>query len=329
MEILLLNSEEVRNALPMQIAVDAMKAAFAQLSAKEATVPLRNRIDIDEYQGLALFMPALMHKTHDLALKIVTVFPGNVEIGLNTINAIVIVLDPKTGRAQAIMEGGALTAIRTGAASGAATDLLARTDASSVAIFGSGVQARTQLEAVCTVRDIKEVWLYSIDESGAERFIEEMTGKSPIPKKILMAKDPHEAVLNADIICTATTSATPVFDGHDLRPGMHINAVGSFKPTLREVDDETLLRSYIVVDTIEGAPEETGDLYIPLKQGIIDMGRINVELGEIVLGKKPGRTNNEQITYFKSTGVAVQDAVAANIALELAREKGLGITINL
>ena len=329
MEILVLNAEEVRKALPMKTAIEGMKDAFAQLSANEATVPLRNRIDVDDYQGLALFMPAYMHKTHDLAMKIVTVYPENVNIGLKTINAIVIVLDPKTGQAIAIMEGGALTAIRTGAASGAATDLLARTDASRVAIFGSGVQARTQLEAVCTVRNIKEVWLYSIDRPGAEKFIEEMTGKSPIPEPIHMAKDSHEAVANVDIICTATTSAIPVFDGHDLRPGMHINAVGSFKPTLREVDDETLLRSYIVVDTIEGAPEETGDLFIPLQQGVISMDRVNVELGEIVLGKKPGRTSDDQITYFKSTGIAVQDAVAANIAMTRAREQGLGIKIQL
>jgi len=329
MEILVLNSDEVRKALPMKTAVEAMKDAFAQFSAKEVTVPLRNRIDVDDYQGLALFMPAFMHNTHDLAIKIVTVFPGNVVIGLNTINAIVIVLDPKTGRAVAIMEGGALTAIRTGAASGAATDLLARSDASRVAIFGSGVQARTQLEAVCTVRDISEVWLYGIDQLSVENFIDEMAGKTPIPEKIRKAKDPHEAVMNADIICTATTSETPVFDGHDLKPGMHINAVGSFKPTLREVDDETLLRSYIVVDTIEGAPEETGDLYIPLKKGVISMDRVNVELGDIVLGKKPGRTSNDQITYFKSTGVAVQDVVAANIAMAKAKQEGFGTKVQL
>lgn len=329
MEILVLNAEEVRRSLPMKTAIEGMKSAFAQLSAKEATVPLRNRIDIDEYQGLALFMPAMMHKSQDMAIKIITIYPGNVNFGLKTAHAIVIVLDPKTGRTVAILEGGSLTAIRTGAASGAATDLLARSDSRRVALFGSGVQARTQLEAVCTVRNIEEVWLYSIDRPGAEKFIAEMAGKTPIPNRIHLAKDSHEAVAHADIICTATTSATPVFDGHDLRQGMHINAIGSYKPNLREVDAETLKRSYIVVDTIEGAPEETGDLFIPLHDGEIGKECINVELGEIVLGNKPGRTSDDQITYFKSTGIAVQDVVAANLAMANAREMGLGQIIDL
>ena len=328
-DILILNAEEVRQALPMREAITGTKEAYRQLSAGKAKVPLRSHLDVSAHAGVSLVMPAYLAESDDLAVKIVSVYPENVKRGQPVINAVVIVLDATNGRPVALLEGGALTAIRTGAASGAATDLLARMDAEVVAIFGSGVQARTQLEAVCTVRSISSVRVYSLDRDQAEEFAESMAGRGPIPDFIEVVESPAEALAGAEIICTATTSNKPVFDGQDLEPGAHINAIGAFTPQMQEVDVQTIRRSLVFVDSRDAVMEEAGDLLIPLANGEIDESHIYAELGEIVNGQKPGRTNSAQITYFKSVGVAVQDAVAGRIALQNARTGNLGLMVSL
>ena len=329
MEIRVLTAKDIRKALPMASAIVAMKEAYAQLSNGQASIPLRSHIDVTQHDGIAFFMPALLHDTQDMAVKIVSVFPRNLEKGLATINAIVIALNPETGQPIAVMEGASLTAIRTGAASGAATDLLARANASSVAIFGSGVQARTQLEAVCTVRPIEQVSVFSLDEPGVKAFVDEMAGRGPIPKQITIEEKPSAAIAEADVICTATTSSSPVFDGKELKPGTHINAVGSFTPDMQEIDAETVKKALVIVDSREAALAEAGDLIIPIEQGEINAEWIHAELGEIVAGRKPGRTGAEQITLFKSVGIAAQDAIAASRALAGASEAGIGELIYL
>ncbi|MFV1857837.1 MAG: ornithine cyclodeaminase family protein [Anaerolineales bacterium] len=329
MQIRILTKEDVRLALPMREAIEAMKEAYRQLSAGMASVPLRTRIEVTDREGVALFMPALLHTTGDLAVKIVSVFPKNVQRELPTIHAVVVAIDPDTGRPLALIEGGSLTAIRTGAASGAATDLLARSGARRVAIFGSGVQARTQLEAVCAVRDIEEACVYSIDTEGARAFAEEMAGVGPIPPQINVAGKPIEALAMADVICTATTSSTPVFSGRDLRAGTHINAVGAYTPEMQELDEHAVAQSYVVVDSREAVLAEAGDLMIPIQKGLIREDHIRAELGEIVSGDAQGRSTEDQITLFKSVGVAVQDAAAAGLALRRAEELGLGQVVEL
>jgi alanine dehydrogenase len=329
MEIRVLNASDVRQALPMRSAIDAMKEAFAQLSTGKATVPIRSHVEVEQHEGITLFMPAFLHDSQDLAIKIVSVFPRNLKRGLSTINALVVAIDTETGIPTAVIEGASLTAIRTGATSGAATDLLARTDSSLVAIFGSGVQARTQLEAVCTVRQIQEVRVYSLDETEARAYAEELGGFGPIPEKIQITKSPGEAIVEADIICTATTSSTPVFDGKELKSGVHINAVGSFTPEMRELDVETVKKSLVVVDSREAALIEAGDLIVPIKSGEITSEWIHAELGELVTGAKPGRSDPHQITLFKSVGIAVQDAISAGQALTRAEKSGLGEIIRL
>jgi ornithine cyclodeaminase/alanine dehydrogenase-like protein (mu-crystallin family) len=329
MEVRILSAEDVRQALPMSIAVEAMKEAYVQLSREQVSMPLRSRIDVTQHNGLTLFMPALLHDTQDMAIKIVSVFPDNIENNIATINAIVVALDAKTGIPMAIIEGASLTAIRTGAASGAATDLLARRDSKTLAIFGSGVQARTQLEAVCTVRSIEQVWVFSLDKPGAREFVDEMTGRGPIPDRITIVESPTAAIAEADVICTATTSSTPVFNGKELKSGTHINAVGSFTPEMQELDAETVKKSRVVVDAIDAALDEAGDLIIPINQGLITPDWIHAELGDIVTGEKPGRTSSDQITLFKSVGLAVQDAISAGRALSRAIEASLGQIISL
>jgi len=328
MKLRLLSATDVVQALPMAEAIEGMKGAYAQLSTGQATMPLRSRIDVPG-KGSSLVMPAYLAENGALAVKVVSVFPQNTAVEMPIIHALVLVVDSTTGRPQALLEGGTLTAIRTGAASGAATDLLARPDATSVLIFGSGVQARTQLEAVCTVREIKKVHIVSLDRQQAEEFAAEMAGKGPIPTAISVAEHVDMVVAEADIICTATTSSTPVFDGRLIKPGTHINGVGSFTPEMQEVDLVTVQRALVVVDSRTAVLAEAGDLIIPLENGDINEDHIFAELGEVVSGYLPGRESQDQITFFKSVGVAVQDAAAASITLKNALNQDLGTTISL
>jgi ornithine cyclodeaminase len=313
----------------MAAAIEGMKAAFSQYSTRQADVPLRSRIHVRKQSGVALFMPAYLNQSDDLAIKVVTLFPNNLKQNEPMIYATVLVMDPETGRPLALLEGSSLTAIRTGAGSGAATDLLARPDAKTAAIIGSGVQARTQLEAVCTVRDIQTVYVYSPNQEHARTFIEEMAGQGPIPADIRLAASADEAVETADIICTATTAFEPVFNGRKLRPGSHINAVGSYTPDMQEVDIITIQESLVVVDSRESVLAEAGDILVPLQSRAITENHIYAELGEIAAGMIDGRTGPEQITYFKSVGLAVQDAAAARIALDNAQKMNLGTVVNL
>lgn len=329
MNIRVLTAEDVRAALPMPAAIEAMKLAYGRLSADQAQVPLRSRLESPEVGGVALVMPARLDGSGEMAVKLVSVFPQNPEQNLPTIHALVVVLDAHTGRPLALLEGAELTALRTGAGSGAATDTLARPDASSAAIFGSGAQARTQLEAVCAVRKIKTAFVYSPTEEHARAFAAEMAGKGSIPEPIHVADSPEQAVREAEIICTATTSHTPVFPGELLRAGAHVNAVGSFTPEMEEVDLTTLQRARVFVDSQAAALEEAGDLLGPIRRGEYKQQDIAGEIGEVMNGDLPGRTAPEQITYFKSVGVAVQDAAAAARALTGAQREGLGQLVEL
>lgn len=324
--MLILTAQEVRKALPMQDAIEAMKGAYAALSDGRAEVPLRTRVAVPPHEGLTLIMPAFVQAagSEALGIKAVSLFPRNTARGLAYIQAAVLMLEPDSGRAVALIEGSSLTAIRTGAASGAAIDLLARRDAEVAAIMGAGTQARTQLEAACNVRSIKRVLIYDPEHSKANRFAAEMSGRGPIPDEIRVAASPMEAIQQADIICTATTSLTPVFEDAAVKPGTHISAVGSYTPEMQEVPAETIARARVVVDSRAACLEEAGDLIQPIRAGLFNASHIHAELGEIVLGRKAGRDSAGQITYFKSVGIAVQDVAAAQVALENARRLGLG-----
>jgi ornithine cyclodeaminase/alanine dehydrogenase-like protein (mu-crystallin family) len=226
--MLILTGDNVRKALPMKEAIEAMKEAYASLSNGTAVVPLRTRLPIPGSGALSLFMPAFVNSQNGnaLAIKVVSLFPNNPARGLAYIQAAVLVFDPETGQAIALLEGSSLTAIRTGAASGAAIDLLAREDSTFVAIFGAGVQGRTQLEAACSARKIETAFIYDGNPNKANSFAAELKGKGSITQDIRIASSAKEAIENADIICTATTSTQPVFDDKDVNAGTHISAVG-------------------------------------------------------------------------------------------------------
>jgi len=324
--MLILNAKEVRQALPMKAAIEGMKSAYASLSSNRAEVPLRSRLNIPPQNASALFMPAFVQGDDEfaLAVKVVTLFPSNPSHDLPFIHAGVLVMDPNNGQMLALLEGGTLTAIRTGAGAGAATDILSRPESKIAAIFGAGTQARTQLEAVCNVREIEKVWVYDPSPGKVEALITELSGKAPIPEHILAAQTTEEAAHEADIICTATTSHQPVFNHIDLKPGVHINGIGSYLPDMQEVPADTVSAARVVVDSRDACLAEAGDLIQPIQAGIFSEAHIYGELGEIVLGKIPGRTDVQQITFFKSVGIAVQDAVAAQIALKNAQANDLG-----
>lgn len=325
--MLVLSKQDIQTALPMKDAVEAMKGAFKQLYLGKAMVPARIHIDVPEHNGTTLFMPGYLNENKNMAVKIVSVFADNPEKNLPVINAIVVVIDAETGIAQAILDGTYLTAIRTGAAAGAATDFLAREDASRAAIFGAGPQGRSQLEAMCAVRPIRQAWIFDMNKETSQAFAGEMAQRTAV--SIHVARNPSEAVANADIICTATNSACPVFDDRDIRPGTHINAVGVYKPHMQEVPADTVKRARIVVDSRQACMEEAGDLLVPIKAGVIAQEHIYAELGEIAAGMKPGRASEQEITLFKSVGIAVQDVAAASAVLTKAESLNLGSRIEL
>jgi ornithine cyclodeaminase len=316
----------------MREAIEAMKGAFAALSAGRALVPHRTSLAIPRHAGISLVMSAYVDgetlADEALALKVVSLFDGNRLRGLARIQAAVLVLEPDTGRIAALLEGATLTAIRTAAASGAATDLLARPESKTLAVLGAGVQARAHIEAVCAIRPIESVRVFSPSPDRVVSLVHEVTARMDFRARFIAAASATEALNGADIVCTTTTSATPVFAAADIQPGMHINAVGSYKPEAAEVPPETVGRSRVVVDSRDAAWVEAGDLIQPLRAGLIGKDHIHAELGEIVLGLRPGRTNTQEITFFKSVGIAVQDAFAARVAVANARRLGLGQEID-
>lgn len=323
--MLYLSADDVRRALPMSEAIAAARDAFTQLSSGQVALPPRQRIEATGEQGAALVMTCHSSAQRLFGLKFITLFGQNRQRGLPLIHALVLLADGATGEPLALMEGAMLTAIRTGAASGLATELLARPDATVAAIFGAGIQARTQLEAVCAVRPIRRALVFDPDRSAAGQFAAAMAAQ--LGRDVRPASTPRDALQDADVVCAATTSPVPVFDDSDLKPGTHINAVGSYRPDVSEIPAATVCRARVVVDHRESALEEAGDLLLPLAQGLIEKSHFQTELGEVALGRVPGRWDPAGISLFKSVGVAIQDLCSAARVLENARRLALGVPL--
>ena len=318
MKLRVLTAADVRAALPMPEAIEAMRSAFGQLSAGKTEAPLRTSLSTPG--GVSLFMPAYMRESGDMVVKVVSVYEGNAEQGLPVVPAIVLVLDSGTGLATALMDAASLTALRTGAAGGLAAELLAREDAEIVVLFGAGVQARSQIEAALAVRPIRRVYIKSRTRPRAEELAAYLGTRLKVPEVEVV--DEPSIVREADIVIAATTSSTPVFDGADLQPGTHVTGVGSFTPSMQEVDATTVQRARVVVDSRAACLAEAGDI-------ILAGGKIDCEIGEIVNGDRPPRQNDHEITFFKSVGVAAQDAVAASAVLAEAETSNLGRVVEL
>jgi len=326
----ILTRADVHHAISMATAISAVRHAFAELSAGRAIVPQRLVVPLEKNSGTNLFMPGYLPATDALAVKVVSVRDNNPKRNLPYIQALVLLIDTDSGRTLSAMEGAYLTSLRTGAASGVATDLLARPDAEMAAIFGAGVQGRTQLMAVCSVRRITLAWIYDTEPQLVRSYIEEIQPQLGRTVKLLSASSTREAVCDADVICTATNSRTPVFDGKDLKPGVHINGIGSYTPEMHEIDFTTLRRaSKIVVDSRGCAMAEAGELISGINQRVISSTAIYGEIGEIAAGLKVGRENDEEITFFKSVGNAVQDVAVAHAIYQQALQSNLGVEVDL
>jgi len=327
--MLVLTRSQIRELVPMPDAIELMKTAFTELSAGRTVSPLRTVISLDDREGDALFMPAYVPAMDALGLKTVSVFRRNPERGLPVIHAIVGLVDPQTGQPLAIMDGTFLTALRTGAVSGAAADLLARTDSRVLAAIGAGAQGVTQIAAVCAVRPIERVIAVDVSEAALERLRQTLRNDWPEIESRLETTTDAAAVREADIICTATTSRTPVFQDADVRLGTHVSAVGAYTPEMQELPAATVARATVVVDAVEAALAEAGDLIIPLRDGLVSREHFARELGMVASGAAPARVSTDEITLFKSVGNAVQDVVVARRAVDRARERGLGTEIDL
>jgi ornithine cyclodeaminase len=260
----------------------------------------------------------------------VTVLPWNPRAHLPAVQAIVFLFDAATGSPLAVLEGTHLTRFRTGAATGAATQVLSRADSRSLAVFGAGGQSFFQVKGVLAARKIERIKVFDLLPEKADELIEGLREDASCRGiELLRNGSPDQALEGVDIIVTATTSSRPVFDGKLLKEGMHINAIGAFKPEMQEVDEETICRARIFVDSVQACLEEAGDLIIPLRKGLIQEKDILAELGEVVAGKKPGRGAAREITYFKSVGNAVQDVSVAQAIYQRAQGKNLGQDVEL
>lgn len=327
MKIRLLTPTDVEKALPMPLAIDAMHTAFASLQSGNINMPVRLHINIPEHEGTALFMPSHIADLKHLAIKTVTLFGKNPQLDIPRIQGMVCLFDGKTGTTRAIIDGATLTAIRTGAVSGLATKHLARHDATNLTLIGTGAQALSQLKAVLAVRNITHTRVFSRNHENAARFA--TTAAEQLNINIEPSPTVEHAVSFADIITCVTTSHKPVYDHNHLKPGVHINAVGSYQHHVQEIPPETVLNSKLVVDHKESALDETGDLLIPMKAGQFDPETmIHAELGQIVTNQRPARESDQEITLFKSVGVAVQDLAAAHAAFQNAESNDIGTVID-
>lgn len=308
-----LNAEQVYDLLPMPEAIEAMAEAFQAISLKQTNSPPRSHLDVSEHSGTMLIMPAHVKREgqENLIVKLATVYENNPGQDLPTVLANVFVFNPLTGQLSGILDGAALTAIRTAAASAVATNILATAKAQRLALIGSGVQARTHLQAIREIRAIKTVFVYSRKPENISQFIADAKTDAAEDLTLVSCGSAEEAVENAEIVCALTNSSSPVFNAGAVQAGTHINAIGSHQPHAAEIPAATVAAARVFVDHYETAMNEAGDLLQPIEQGLIEPAHVAGEIGQLLLGKAVGRTNDQQITFFKSVGNAVQDAIAA------------------
>lgn len=302
----------------------------------DAFAPDRLRLDVPGPDAVLLEMPAHLraglagnepvNEQAGLGTKIVGVFPQNPKRSLEVIQAVYLLLDPETGVPRALMEGRFITAIRTAAASAVATKHMITPGPKRLAVFGAGVQARFHIDAMVEIAAIERVMIVERASAKAHELAERVRERHRVPCDVASV---DEAASRADLICTCTTSPTPLFDGKMIKPGVHINAVGAFTPATRELDTETVRRSRVIIDAESAAGREAGEILIPLAEGSIKASHVKGTLAEVVAGKLAGRESGDDITLFKSCGLAIEDLVTAQLAYEKATSQGVGSQVEM
>jgi ornithine cyclodeaminase len=328
--VIVLSQRDVAALLSMRDCIDVMGRALTALTRGESVLPLRTVFRLPSGTDFFALMPAYIGPggagAAAVGAKVITVVPGNHGTERDSHQGAVLLFDTVNGSLLAVLDATSITSIRTAAVSALATKHLARADADDLAILGSGVQARTHLEAIPLVRRIRRVRVWSRDATRARMFVDSMAGRFP---DISVSSSAEAAVRDASIVCTVTSSTTPVLEGKWLADGAHVNVVGAATPRAREVDSETIVRSRVFVDRRESALAEAGDILIPISEGAITGEHIVAELGEIVGGARAGRESVREITLFKSLGLAVEDIAAAQHVFSLAVERRIGTDVAL
>lgn len=326
MTTLILSQSDVAELLPMRECMDLMERALNALAKGEAVLPLRQVLWLEGGNALAL-MPSHWGTEGIMGVKAISVFPGSLNTSYDAHQGVVLLFETENGRLLAIMDATEITAIRTAAVSGVATRLLAREDASVLAILGSGVQAHTHLKAMLEARPIQKVLVWSRTAENALRFCQRESESAGISMAAVATVE--EAVSDADIVCAVTSSRVPVLQRSWLRKGVHINAVGAMGKSNRELDSDTIADSGFFVDRRESAVNEAGDFLIPQQEGRIGEKHIRAEIGEILSGLASGRRSPSEITVFKSLGLAIEDLASAQYIYNRAVETGKGISVHL
>ena len=328
--MLLLSREDIKKVFTIKDAIECDKKAFQLVVEGKCDSPLRTKIQAPNYDGCFLFMPAYVEEMDTASLKIVNIFPHNIDNGIPSSPAQVLLIDGKTGVVISVMDGTYVTQLRTGAASGAAFDVLAKKECKIGALIGTGGQAATQLEAMIAVRNLEEVRVYDINYERTKAFAESMQEElKEYGTKIIPVQSSDEAIDDADLLITVTPSSKPVFDGTKVKAGATISCVGAYQHHMQEMDPAILPRaSKIYFDSKEAVLSESGDILIPLEEGIITEDDFTGDLGQVIKGDVVGRENDEEIIVFETVGVATQDLIAARTIYDKAVEAGVGTSWN-
>ena len=325
---LLLNRSDVQKVLTMPTAIDAVEAAFSELARGTATMPQRTVITDDEVGGWIAYMPAYLKSSGALGIKAVTVYKSNpAEFGLPTTLGTILIQDNRTGQVVAAMDGGFLTAVRTGAVTGVATKHMARPESEVAGVMGAGVQARQQAVAIAEASNVKTILTYSLEpEAERQQFAEWVSGQTGL--EVILATDGEELCRSSDVVSLATTAATPIVSGDWWKPGAHINSIGSHAPGIRETDTATIRRARVICDQTSACMAEAGDIITPVEDGDYTWDEVAGDLGDVVNGDVAGRTADDEVTLFKSVGLAIQDIACAALVYDRAAAQGIGTEFN-
>ena len=325
--MLVLTHTQVRELLPMRECMAVVSEALGDLARGKGSQPLRSEIVLPDRQGVLAWMPGSLASGRPFGVKILAVIDNAAAMGLDSHQGGVMIFDPDTGSPLALLEAGAITAVRTAAVSAVATEKLARSHATTLAILGTGTQARSHIEAMLEVRPFENIRVWSRNPDAVEKCVEQQAARFDV--RIEAAADVRSAVAGADVVCTTTSARKPILFGDMLGDGVHVNAVGASVPSWMELDTEAVRRSKLFTDRRESLENEAGEYRLALEEGVIGADHLQAELGEVLIGAHPGRTSDDDITLFRSLGLAVEDIAAGKLVYERALAAGIGTQIDL